>query len=452
MAVKKRGVFIFRRDLRLEDNTALNRALTECDEVYPAFVFDRAQRGHIYFSTAAFQFMLESLRSLARQLVERGGRLYLFTGNAAEMLGRLAPESGIDSVYVNRDYTPFAMKRDVLLASRCKLLGLDFIVCPDVLLTEPEDVLTASHTPYRVFTPFFKRAGALPVPRPVPMAEGKLAAGDVTGAQRRVAKLAVPADLAQRGGRKQAEEALSQVARLGDYAHQRDVPALEGTTRLSAHNKFGTLSIRELYWAVRDAFGPDHPLIRQLYWRDFFTHIAFHHPRVFGGAFHGRYNAVRWDWNENWFSLWCHGRTGFPLVDAGMRELNSTGFMHNRVRMVAASFLVKDLHVDWRRGEQYFANQLVDYDPCVNNGNWQWAASTGCDAQPHFRVFNPWRQQERFDPECEYIKRWIPELDGLTAKQIHGLEGNPPYRPEDYPPPMVDHKVEAEVAKLRMKI
>lgn len=452
MAGKRRGVFIFRRDLRLEDNTGLNRALAECDEVVPAFVFDRAQRGHIYFSTSAFQFMLEGLQSLSQQLEEKGGKLYIFTGSPVEILHRLATGPGIQAVYVNRDYTPFAQKRDRLLKDRCEVLGLEFNASSDVLLTEPDQIVTSSGKPYQVFTPFFKNASQHSIPRPVPMAAGALATLDVAGAQSRVAELAMPRALAQRGGRPQALQVLADVSRFAAYEDGRDMPEFDATTRLSAHNKFGSVSIREFFWTIAEGLGKDHSLIRQLYWRDFYTHIAFHYPHIFGRAFHGKYDGVRWDWNERRFSSWCHGRTGFPIVDAGMRQLNATGFIHNRVRMIAASFLVKDLHVDWRRGEQYFANQLVDYDPSVNNGNWQWAASTGCDAQPYFRIFNPWRQQEKFDRDCNYIRRWVPELSDLTAKQIHGLEKRPDYRPEAYPAPMVEHSEEVEIAKNRMRV
>jgi deoxyribodipyrimidine photo-lyase len=204
--------------------------------------------------------------------------------------------------------------------------------------------------------------------------------------------------------------------------------------------------VREVYHAVVAALGSDHELVRQLYWRDFFTQIAFFEPRVLGGAFRREYDTIEWEDDERLFAAWCAGETGFPLVEAGMRQLAATGYLPNRVRMLAASFLVKDLHVDWRRGERWFARHLLDYDPAVNNGNWQWAASTGADAQPYFRVFNPWRQQERHDPECAYVRRWVPELAGLAPAEIHALaERRPPglYYPEQ----VVDHRMRAARAK-----
>ena len=188
-----------------------------------------------------------------------------------------------------------------------------------------------------------------------------------------------------------------------------------------------------------------------MYWRDFFTHIAFHFPHVFGTAFHEKFQKIIWPFNQKKFTAWCEGETGFPIVDAGMRELNATGYMHNRVRMIVGSFLTKDLHIDWRLGEKYFAEKLVDYDPAVNNGNWQWVASTGCDAQPYFRIFNPWLQQQKFDAECIYIKRWVPELDNLSPKSIHNLYKLNQNGPNQYPTPIVDHAIESQKAKTFYK-
>jgi deoxyribodipyrimidine photo-lyase len=216
---------------------------------------------------------------------------------------------------------------------------------------------------------------------------------------------------------------------------------------LSAHNKFGTCSIREVYYIIAETFTHEHALIKELYWRDFFTHVAWNFPHVFGNSFHSKFDKLKWSKNLKTFKAWCNGLTGFPVVDAAMRQLNKTGFMHNRARMIAASFLTKDLHIEWRLGEQYFAQKLVDYDPAVNNGNWQWVASTGCDAQPYFRIFNPWLQQKKFDPECEYIKRWVPELKDLSPAQIHSWYNPKQKAPADYPKPIVDHTQEARITK-----
>ena len=236
---------------------------------------------------------------------------------------------------------------------------------------------------------------------------------------------------------------------MTNYDEERNYPSLSATTGLSAYNKFGLCSVREFFYAVVDQFSEGHTLISELYWRDFFTHIGFHHPKVFGHCFHEKYEKLHWKNDESLFQCWCEGRTGFPIVDAGMRELNATGYMHNRVRMIVASFLCKDLHIDWRWGERYFAQKLIDYDPCVNNGNWQWAASTGCDAQPYFRIFNPWLQQKKFDKEALYIKKWIPNLNNLSSSSIHNLykEKARQKNSSDYPAPIVDHFVESKKAK-----
>ena len=332
----------------------------------------------------------------------------------------------------------------------CIEQGIDLQTCSDLLLNEPEESLKADGAPYTVFTPYFNRARAIKVDSPSKLTAGKgrldspakpLKTGELL--ERLIRD--IPAYPTIKGGRREAKNTLRRLSNLSDYENDRDIPALEATSHLSAHLKFGTCSVREAYWAIRRKLDLENPLIRQLYWRDFLTQIAFHFPHVFGNSFKEKYNKVAWKQDTQAFEFWREGRTGFPMVDAGMRQLNQTGFMHNRARMVVASFLTKDVHIDWRWGERYFAQRLVDYDPCVNNGNWQWAASTGCDAQPYFRIFNPWRQQERFDPDCKFIKKWIPELSSLSPHQIHRWGGE---LGVDYPAPILDHKRAALKAKM----
>jgi deoxyribodipyrimidine photo-lyase len=249
-------------------------------------------------------------------------------------------------------------------------------------------------------------------------------------------------NIALHGGRKEGLKILKHITDFEEYEKIRDIPAYN-TTLLSAHLKFGTLSPRETYHHMQSLGRKAHTgLIRQLYWRDFWYHIAYFYPHVFGNAFHEKYNNLTWKQDEKGFKAWCNGTTGFPIVDAGMRQLNETGFMHNRVRMIVASFLIKDLHIHWLRGEQYFAQKLVDYDPCVNNGNWQWVASTGCDPQPYFRIFNPWLQQRKYDPACTYIKRWIPELKDVSTNAIHAWYKDKNRIESSYPAPILDHDVE----------
>jgi deoxyribodipyrimidine photo-lyase len=452
----RRALFLFRRDLRLEDNTGLAAAAERAERVLPAFVFDpRQQAGeNAYFSAHAFQFLVESLADLDRRLGERGGRLFRFLGDPAEVVARLAGEAGVDAVFVNRDHTPFARRRDAAIERAAAAHGIAFESSGDALLHEPGEVLTGAGSPYSRFTPFHRRAAAKPVraPRPLgaitlhgaPIASARDAALDRELLPERNERLHV------RGGRGAALDRLAAASRLERYAAERDLPAVDGTSSLSADLKHGTLSAREVHDALAGRLGDESDLVRQLHWRDFFTHLAAFEPRVFGEPFDRRMAGLEWEDDEERFAAWCDGRTGFPLVDAGMRQLAATGWMHNRVRMVAASFLTKDLHVDWRQGERWFARQLVDYDPSVNNGNWQWAAGTGADARP-LRIFNPWRQQERFDPDGVYVRRWVPELAALPAAAIHAMAGGQRPLGVDYPPPIVDHARERRRAEMRFR-
>lgn len=242
--------------------------------------------------------------------------------------------------------------------------------------------------------------------------------------------------IALQGGRKEAKKLLHQI--ISNHTTCCDIPRLHGTSHLSAHHKFGTISIRETYHALKNIDHTHYAPVRQLYWRDFFVHIAYHFPHIWHGPFHKKYIQIPWSNHVDLFEKWCHGETGFPIIDAGMKELNTTGYIHNRIRMITASFLVKHLHINWQWGEHYFAQQLIDYDPAVNNGNWQWVASTGCDAQPYFRIFNPWLQQAKFDPQCTYIKKWLPQLYSFSPKQLHNLY-KVPLLTKTYPKPIVDH-------------
>jgi len=441
------SLFIFRRDLRVQDNTALNEALRLSGRVITCFIFDPKQiEPHPYQSKPGLQFMLQSIDDLRQQLEVSGGKLALFHATPELVIKQLHQQHQIQAVFINRDYTPFSRRRDYDLAQLCQTLGIAIHALPDALLTEPEQALKADHTPYKVFTAFYNNARQFPVA--LPQALGRqnflLLNSEQPALPSSEKKLAAIA-----GGRKQALLIFKAIAGRKDYQNTRDFPALDATSKLSAHLKFGTCSVREVYFAIITQLGSEHPLIRQLYWRDFFTHIAYHFPHVFGRAFLEKFAELNWDNNQEHFQAWCEGRTGFPIVDAGMRELNSTGFMHNRVRMITASFLIKDLHINWRWGERYFAQHLVDYDPCVNNGNWQWAASTGCDAQPYFRIFNPWLQQQKFDQDCRYIYQWLPELAGVPVKTIQQWDKK--HYNCAYPAPIVDHERESLISKARYK-
>lgn len=447
MSQYKSALHVFRRDLRLFDNTALRAALQQSDIVATCFVLDDRQAGdHPYRSVNALAFMLESLDDLSSAIAAHGGRLLIGAGDPATVVPALAHALGAEAVFLNRDYTPFSQARDEAIETACLDAGVAFHAYDDALLVAPQALHKDNGEPYTVFTPFFKKASPLPVARPALDLPGRLSRAEgysgTTISPRQVWPEGTAPGRTDHGGRDRALAILGTIGRHANYQADRDHLDRDGTTHLSAHHKFGTVSIRESYHAAADALGASHPLIRQFYWRDFFTHIAWHFPRVFGHAFQEKYDALTWRGREDWFAAWCAGRTGFPIVDAAMRELTETGYMHNRARMIVASFLVKDLHLDWRRGEQWFARHLTDYDPAVNNGSWQWAASTGCDAQPYFRIFNPWLQQKRFDPECVYIRRWVKELADMTPAQIHGWHTPTVFDAASYPRPIVDHNTQ----------
>ncbi len=452
----KRSLFIFRRDLRVDDNTTLNKALEFSDEVIPCFIFDPrlADEKRKYFNYNSFQFLLESLEDLKVQLELIGGRLFIFSALPENVIVELKQNNGIDAVFFNKDYTPFSRKRDYLINVACADAGIDAISFHDALLHEPGTVLTNEGKPYRVFSQFFRKASKIEVPLPVTQEGGRFYSHNLGQKEIKLSdfsSLSKNQFLFTKGGRSYALSVLQELRDYRNYDDERNFPSIQGTTGLSAHNKLGTVSIREFYHYVRDELDVGHTLINELHWRDFFTHIAIDFPYVFQKAFKQKFDALSWSDNKELFDAWCKGQTGFPIVDAGMRELNTTGYMHNRVRMIVASFLVKDLHIDWRWGERYFASKLVDYDPSVNNGNWQWAASTGADSQPYFRIFNPWTQQKRFDPECLYIKKWIPELADVPLKTIHSLNTGQQLLGVDYPQPVVDHSKERNAALVAFK-
>ncbi len=444
----KKALFIFRRDLRLEDNTGLIFALENAEKVIPCFIFTPQQiENNSYYSAHCLQFMIESLEDLDQQLQEKGTRLSLFFGENEKIIEKCIKELSIDAVVVNRDYTPYSFQRDEEILSLCEKFNLPFHSFDDALLHPPFDTLKKDGTPYTVFTPFYRHASKLSVSEciknpytnyfttPVPFAQDNTLYSKILPHRNHQAK----------GGRKAAFKILKNIEHFAHYKEERDFPQHNATTHLSAHLKFTTYSIREIYHMLENQFGASCDLIRSLYWRDFFTCIALYFPKVFEGAFREKFNHLPWNNDKEMFKKWCEGKTGFPIIDAGMREMNVTGFMQNRVRMIAASFLVKDLHIDWRWGEKYFAQTLIDYDPAVNNGNWQWAASTGCDAQPYFRIFNPWSQQVKFDAQCHYIKHWIPELSSLSPSIIHQwhLKTAPTSL---YPRPIIDHSIESKIA------
>jgi len=449
------SLFVFRRDLRVEDNTGLIFALNSSEVVIPAFIFTEEQIDrNPYRSDHCLQFMIESLQDLNNQLKEKGGKLYFFKGKPEEVLLQCISKLKIEALIVNRDYTPYSRKRDNKLEKTCKKQDVSFYSFDDALLQPVEETLKKDGKPYTIFTPYFRNASKQKVLPPVKNTKTNYFRGLIPFAEngtllsKIMPRQTVKNNLS--GGRAEALKILKNLSSFSQYEKLRDFPAEDYSTHLSPYLKFTVCSPREVFAAICHNLSPYHDLIRSLYWRDFFTSIAFFFPHVFEGAFHPKFDKLKWSYDRKAYQRWCEGSTGFPIVDAGMRQMKQTGFMHNRLRMITASFLVKDLSIDWRWGEKYFAQSLIDYDPAVNNGNWQWVASTGCDAQPYFRIFNPWRQQKKFDPECIYIKRWIPEVRDLTPKILHAWHEkkvNESYTV--YPAPMIDHE---KAAKTTLQI
>jgi deoxyribodipyrimidine photo-lyase len=464
----RRGALVwFRRDLRDYDHHALARALAAGPPVYAAFVFDRDILDALPApADRRVEFIWESVRELDAALRRRGGGLIVRHSRAVEEVPRLASTLGVAAVYANHDYEPAARDRDAAVAHALADRGIAFRTFKDQVVFERAEVTTQAGRPFTVFTPY--RNAWLRT-----LAPAHLAPHDVDA---HAAALAAPPSSEDRGlpplenmGFERTNLAALGIAagmsggaarfadfrqRIGDYKASRDFPALKGPSYLSVHLRFGTVSVRELVayahaCSLRAGGDGASTWLSELVWREFYAQILWHHPHVVAHAFKPEYDALAFPNDGVRFTAWCEGRTGYPIVDAAMRQLNATGYMHNRLRMIAASFLVKDLLVDWRWGEKVFADRLIDYDLASNNGGWQWAASTGCDAQPYFRIFNPVTQSERFDSAGAFIRRYVPELAPLDAREIHApWTVSPAIRQakgvasgRDYPPPIVDHAV-----------
>jgi deoxyribodipyrimidine photo-lyase len=452
----------FRRDLRDADHAALHAALSAHERVHCAFVFDAEILDPLPRRDRRVAFIRDSVAELRASLESRGGGLHVLKGRAREEIPVLAGRLRVGAVYANRDYEPAAIERDRAVEAALAAAGIAFHTRKDQVVFEHDEVLTGAGTPFSVFTPYKnawlkKLSNFFLKPYPVENRAARLA--PATGSMPSLQELGFEAaDLPVPAGMSGARKLFGEFRRrIGAYAERRDFPALKGPSYLSVHLRFGTVSIRELAGhAWRHGSEGAATWLSELAWRDFYFMILALRPDVVEGAWKKEYNALRFDEDERLWDGWCRGATGYPLVDAAMRQLAQTGYMHNRLRMVAASFLVKDLGIDWRRGERWFARQLNDYDLAANNGGWQWAASTGCDAQPYFRIFNPVSQSERFDPQGAFIRRYVPELAKVPARDIHA-----PWRMDaaaqaaagcvigrDYPAPAVDH-AEARAHTLR---
>jgi deoxyribodipyrimidine photo-lyase len=457
----------FRRDLRLTDNTALAAAASACDgHVVPVYILSGWKMRHRWTGAPRQAFLCGCLHALAQQIARIGGRLVIRQGGAVEALERLLDETGASAIYFNRDPDPFGRALEARVAQMAAARGVAALGFKDAGLHERDEILTGSGRPYRVFTPYARAWLKQPKPAPGP-ALGRLAAPPrglqtlppPTLAHWGLRCAAAPMESIESGAsgepaaRKRLDAFLA--GPVFEYGARRDFPAADATSRLSADLRHGTVSIREVY--ARCAALCALPLdagarrgvatfVNELAWRDFYRQILWHWPEVLEHAFNPKTRSLNWRGPDAAFRRWCDGETGFPIVDAAMRQLNATGWMHNRLRMIAAMFLTKDLHIDWRHGERYFMQRLIDGDIAANNGGWQWSAGTGADAAPYFRIQNPWTQTGRYDPDGAMIKRWIPELRDVPPKKFTAPPPGCGRLAKNYPAPMVDHAAEREAA------
>ncbi len=470
----------FRRDLRLDDNTALLEAISRGEEVFPLFVFDEDLLGRDDTGGPRVQFLLDNLAALSDQLNAAGARLYLRRGNVAGEIDQFCEQVGAELVCWNRDYSPYAVRRDRAVREKLEARGVEVAICEDHLLVPPEAVVKDDGSPFVVFSPFARRWRTQPKrrPRPCPplasIASKRL--DEVASMKFPTAEeLGYPGKFPQMAaGESAAREAMDEFldGRVFRYKDTRDFPDVEGTSRLSPHLKYGTISPRRVFYDVEHALGLDlstidfkkpsadlgeenRKRVRQagtfldeVCWREFYFSILHHFPHVSQGPFRRSFDDFVWPGDkEALLAKWTEGRTGFPIVDAGMRQLATTGWMHNRLRMICAMHLTKILLIDWREGERVFMQRLIDGDLAPNNGGWQWSASTGTDAAPYFRIFNPYLQSKKFDPDGTFIRRFVPELSDVEGAMIHEPHLDPELLAQTgYPAPCVDYKKARERA------
>lgn len=420
-----KAYFWFRRDLRLEDNTALFHALNENSNVQCLFIFDKNILDELPADDARVTFIHSELEKIYHQLTTLGSSLRVEFGTPTDIWNEIIESESISSIYTNKDYEPYARKRDSSIRDLAEAKSIEFKRYKDQVIFEESQVVKADGNPYTIYTPFknlWRRQFVADehLPHSIEKLRDNFAKSTYD----------FPS-LKEIGMKKSSIEVKAfSLNDLSEYPEMRDLPAEDKTSYLSPHLRFGTIGIRALVQQVKH----HEVFLNELIWREFFMQILYHFPKVVNHCFKAKYEAIPWRNNEAEFDRWCKGETGYPMVDAGMRQLNETGYMHNRVRMVVASFLCKHLLIDWRWGEAYFAEKLLDFDLSANNGNWQWAAGTGCDAAPYFRVFNPTSQLEKFDKQGIYVRTWVKDLDELT-----------------YPQPMVDHKMARERAIITYK-
>jgi deoxyribodipyrimidine photo-lyase len=455
-----KSIFIFRRDFRIDDNNGLIECCKKSEEIYPIFIFTPNQiEENEYFSSNSFQFLLESLDELDKDLKERfKSNIQYFYGNNIDILEKFIKKLDFDSIFFNKDFTRYAVKRDKEIIDFCEKYSKKCFLIEDYLLSPLGTYLKQDGTPYEVYGPFKKNAITIKVSKPngykfkdkesnFMKIKSDMNLKDLDD------KYIYNPDNLVKGGRINGLKFLKNIKKYVNYRDERN-NLMTPTTHLSAYIKYGCISIREVYEKIHELFGINHGLIEQLLWREFYYYLGYYIPRVLEGkSLKEKYDKIIWENNPKLIEAWKLGLTGFPAVDAGMREMNKTGFMHNRGRLITSGILIKILNVDWRIGEKYFAQTLIDYDPIVNNGNWQWSSGSGADSQPYFRIMSPWKQAIDHDPDCEYIKKWIPELANVPNKDIFKWsDTHNKYKNTGYPKPIVDYtKMRKEIVEVYKK-
>ena len=417
-------LFWFRRDLRFHDNVGFYNALIDANEVLPAFVFDVSILDKLPKDDGRVYFIHQHISKMQKESEAHGSSMRVAKGNPLELIPQWCEEHNITAVFTNEDYEPYATVRDEKIKTVLAKKGIAFKTFKDQVIFAPDEVLKKDGTPYRVYTPFSRIWLAKEAEQGLPEYPTKPLLSKLH--KKALPRIPTIKALGFETPKHQAPTPNHNLSLMNAYDAVRNFPAIDGTSRLGIHLRFGTVSIRDMVRKAKNSSNPT--FLKELIWREFFMQILWHFPHTTTASFKPQYDRIKWRNNETEFSKWCEGNTGYALVDAGMRELNQTGFMHNRVRMLVGSFLCKHLLIDWRWGEAYFAEKLLDYEQSSNVGNWQWVAGCGVDAAPYFRVFNPTEQVKKFDKEHTYIKKWVPEYQSL-----------------DYPTPMVDHKM----ARLR---
>ena len=411
----KVNIFWFRRDLRLEDNTALKLALLKNKNILPIFIFDNNITDSLTEDDARISFIYYQLSKIDMLLKQHSSSLLVLKGDPVKVFEKLIKEYSVDSISCNRDYEPYAIKRDNSVANFLKNHSIEFTQSKDSVIFEPHEVLKDNGEPYTVYTPF-KNKWLQKFKSYEMISDTQLSLTNLLNFTNDFPSLNF-LDFEQ----SKINVRDYDLNNINHYAQSRDFPSTDGTSYLGIHLRFGTVSVRTI---ISKLSGNDSVFLSELIWREFFMQILFHFPKVVNHNFKAKYDGIKWRNNKEEFTKWCNGETGYPIVDAGMKQLNQTGYMHNRVRMIVAGFLCKHLLIDWRWGEKYFASKLLDYELASNNGNWQWAAGTGCDSAPYFRIFNPFTQQKKFDGDFKYVKKWINN-----------------FNQETYIPFIVDHKI-----------